>query len=164
MIRKLFQTIILCTVLFLVSPMPLAMAQECATDSDCRADEVCQDELCGPKPIFNVEEGTDPGEAPEQTGITGIKQALGESSVTSTGSVRDLIFKYVNFALPLLALAAFVGFVYAGFMYVTAYGSEDQIGKAKKLMIYSVIGLILVILSYSIVQLFTVQLAEGLKK
>jgi len=76
-----------------------------------------------------------------------------------TDNVRDLIFKYVNFLLPLLALAAFAGFVYAGFLFVTDYGQEEQVTKAKKVMIYSVIGLVLVILSYSIVQLFTKGLA-----
>ena len=131
----------------------------------------------------------DGGDNPEKAGVAGIECALvsgsanqeacfkcvndggedcaksyAKSSVASTGNIRDLIFKYVNFALPLLALAAFTGFVYAGFLYVTAYGSEDQTAKAKKVMIYAVIGLVLVILSFSIVQLFTLNLAEGIQK
>ena len=106
----------------------------------------------------------DGGETPEKEGVKGIEKVLSGSGVVATGNIRDLIFKYVNFALPLLALAAFVGFVYAGFLYVTAYGSEDQTAKAKKVMIYAVIGLVLVILSFSIVQLFTVNLVEGIQK
>jgi hypothetical protein len=113
-----------------------------------------------PKPIFGADQVT--GQTPEQSGVKGIETALSGSSVVSTGSVRELIVKYVNFALPLLALAAFTGFVYAGFLYVTAYGSEEQTGKAKKVMIYAVIGLALVILSYSIVQLFTKSLAGAI--
>ena len=87
-----------------------------------------------------------------------------KSGIASTGSVRELVIKYVNFALPLLALAAFTGFVYAGFLYVTAYGAEEQIGKAKKVMTYAVIGLVLVILSFSIVQLLTSTLVTSLNK
>ena len=97
-------------------------------------------------------------------GGTDCAKNYAKSSVVSTGNVRDLVIKYVNFALPLLALAAFAGFVYAGFLYVTAYGGEEQVGKAKKVMIYAVIGLVLVILSYSIVQLFTVGLATGINQ
>ena len=104
-------------------------------------------------------------ENPEQTGVGNIKTAIGQTSgVVSTGSVRDLVVKYVNFALPYLALAAFLGFVYAGFLYVTAYGNEEQTTKARKVMIYAVIGIVLVILSYSIVQFFTVQLTEGINQ
>jgi len=101
---------------------------------------------------------------PEKVGVEGIRGALSDSQVVGTDNVRSLVIKYVNFALPLLALAAFIGFVYAGFLYVTAYGGEDQIGKAKKVMTYAVIGLMLVILSYSIVQLITVKLVESINK
>jgi hypothetical protein len=102
-------------------------------------------------------------DTPEKIGVNGINSALAGTSVVATDNVRDLVVKYVNFALPLLALAAFAGFVYAGFLYVLSFGNEEGTGKAKKVMLYAVIGLVLVILSYSIVQLFTVNLANGVK-
>ena len=95
-------------------------------------------------------------------GIGKIEEKLAPTGVTAEGDVGNLILKYVNFALPFLALAAFVGFIYAGFLYVTAYGNDEQIQKSKKVIIYAVVGLILVILSYSIVQLFTEKLVETL--
>jgi hypothetical protein len=104
----------------------------------------------------------DGGEEPEKEGVKEIEEALGRTGITETKDIGDLILKYVNFALPYLALAAFIGFVYAGFLYVTAYGNEEQIQKSKKILIYAVIGLIVVILSYSIVQLFTEELVEAL--
>lgn len=103
------------------------------------------------------------GEEPEKTGIKEIEEALGETGVTAEADIGDLILKYVNFVLPYLAIAAFIGFVYAGFLYVTAYGSEEQIQKSKKILMYAVIGLIVVILSYSIVQLLTEELVEGIQ-
>ncbi|MBN2096488.1 hypothetical protein JW752_03775 [Candidatus Peregrinibacteria bacterium] len=102
------------------------------------------------------------GDEPEQEGIKGLGEALGETGVTAESDLGDLILKYVNFALPYLALAAFLGFIYAGFLYVTAYGSEEQVQKSKKVLIYSVVGLVLVLLSYSIVQLFTSDLIQGI--
>ncbi len=102
------------------------------------------------------------GDEPEKTGVEEIKEALGETGVTAEADIGNLILKYVNFVLPYLALAAFVGFVYAGFLYVTAYGNDEQIQKSKKILIYAVVGLIVVILSYSIVQLLTKELVEAL--
>ena len=105
----------------------------------------------------------DGGEDPEKTGVEEIKEALGETGVTAEADIGNLILKYVNFALPYLALAAFIGFVYAGFLYVTAYGNDEQIQKSKKIIIYAVIGLIVVILSYSIVQLLTGELIKAVQ-
>jgi hypothetical protein len=88
----------------------------------------------------------------------GTKEAKGDlasSGITHTDKASDLIIKYVNFLLPYLTLAAFVGFVVAGFFYVTAYGNEEQLGKAKKILIWSAVGLIIVMLSFAIVQFLT---------
>lgn len=104
-----------------------------------------------------------PIENPEETGVGLIRDELRESKVAGTEDFADLILKYVNFSLPYLSLAAFVGFVYAGFLYVTAYGNDEQLQKSKKIMIYAIAGLVLVILSFSIVQLFTESLTEGIQ-
>lgn len=99
-----------------------------------------------------------------ECGAAKAKLAIGSTSgITGTENIGDLLLKYVNFSLPYLALAAFLGFVYAGFLYVTAYGAQDQIEKSKKILIYSVVGLIVVILSYSIVQLLTRELVQGIQ-
>ncbi len=98
-----------------------------------------------------------------ECGARQIGAALKESGITGESDLGDLILKYVNFVLPYLALAAFVGFIYAGFMYVTAYGNDEQVQKSKKIIIYAIVGLVLVILSYSIVQLFTEDLVKGIQ-
>lgn len=108
--------------------------------------------------IFKVDED----ESDVKYGIEKIGEELSPTGVAGEGDVGNLILKYVNFALPFLSLAAFVGFVYAGFLYVTAYGNDEQIQKAKKILIYSIAGLVLVILSYTIVNLFTGQLVEDI--
>jgi hypothetical protein len=98
-----------------------------------------------------------------ETGVTELGTALGtESGITGTRDIGALIIKYVNFILPYLTLAAFLAFIYAGFMYVTAFGKDEQTEKAKKIMTYAVIGIVLVILSYGIVRLLTGELVEGL--
>lgn len=99
-------------------------------------------------------------EAAAGTGIA--KGSLEGSGITHTDDFTDFVLKLVNFALPYLTLAAFLGYVVAGFYYVTAFGNDEQLQKAKKILIWSSIGLILVILSYAIVNLLTGQLVEGL--
>jgi len=111
--------------------------------------------------IFDGSENTSTTDT--AAGVENIAGELKGSGITGTKDVGDLILKYVNFALPFLALAAFLGFVYAGFLYVTAYGNDEQVQKAKKILIYAVAGLVLVILSYSIVQLFTGELIKGIQ-
>jgi hypothetical protein len=95
-----------------------------------------------------------------QAGTIEAKESLTGPGITHTDNLGDLIIKYVNFALPYLTLAAFVGFVVAGFFYVTAYGNEQQLEKAKKILIWSVVGLLLVIASYTIIQFLTSELVK----
>ncbi len=118
-----------------------------------------------PKGLAQIFKGSeDKTKTDTQSGVDNIKGSLEGSGVTGTSDVGDLVLKYVNFALPFLAIAAFVGFVYAGVLYITAYGNDEQVQKAKKVMIYAVLGLIVVILSYSIVQLLTQELVTGIQK
>ena len=121
-------------------------------------DEGCYDEAGN---LLLDEQGNPLSDA--ECGARQIGGALEGSGITGESDLGDLILKYVNFALPFLALAAFIGFVYAGFLYVTAYGNDEQIQKSKKILIYAVIGLIVVILSYSIVQLLTGELIEAVE-
>ena len=117
-----------------------------------------------PKGMAQIFEGSkDSTKSDTASGVEDVESALKGSGITGTDDFTALVLKYVNFALPFLSLAAFVGFVYAGFLYVTAYGNDDQIQKSKKILIYAVVGLILVVLSYSIVELFTGDLVEGIK-
>jgi len=97
-----------------------------------------------------------------QAGVNATKNELNTTGITHTDTLGVLIVKYVNFLLPYLTLAAFLAFVYAGILYVTAYGNDENLEKAKKIMIYAAIGLIVVIASYSIVNFFTEGLVEEL--
>lgn len=62
----------------------------------------------------------------------------------------QLIGSIINVALGVLGIILVVLIVYAGFLYMTAGGSDDQTKKAKKIMINAVIGLVLIIAAYAI--------------
>lgn len=63
---------------------------------------------------------------------------------------RIVVGRVINVSLGLLG-TLFVGLtVYAGFLWMTAGGNEDQVGKAKKILYTSIIGLIIILSAYSI--------------
>lgn len=80
---------------------------------------------------------------------------LGGTGIPVDDDASSLVIKIINFILPYLTLAAFVGFVTAGFFYVTAFGNDEQLGKAKTILIWSSVGIVLVIFSFAIVQFLT---------
>ena len=67
--------------------------------------------------------------------------------------IADIIIKISGWILSFTGLIAILFIVYSGIQYITSAGNPDQIGNAKKTLTYAVIGLIVVILSYSIVKL-----------
>lgn len=68
-----------------------------------------------------------------------------------SGSIRELALRIVNFFLIFLGLIAVIMIIYAGILYVTAAGKEDQVGTAKKVILYSIVGIVLIALSFAIV-------------
>lgn len=57
----------------------------------------------------------------------------------------------INWVIGIIAIVAIVMFVYAGYLYISSSGDEKKVGQAKSLILYSVIGLVVTILAYSIV-------------
>lgn len=84
-------------------------------------------------------------------GITGASPTAVTSSTGGQGSLRQLALTIVNFALTFLGLIAVVMIIYGGFLYVTAGGKEDKVETAKKIIMYSIIGIIIILLSFAIV-------------
>ncbi|MCK5472315.1 hypothetical protein KAI54_03970 [Candidatus Gracilibacteria bacterium] len=67
------------------------------------------------------------------------------------GSAIGMITGWTNFMLPFVGALAIAALVYAGFLYLTAAGNEEQTGKAKKIIIWVVIGIIVIFSAYAIV-------------
>lgn len=63
----------------------------------------------------------------------------------------------VNWSLGILGLLAVLFIIYAGFMWLTAAGSEDRVETAKEILKAAVIGLVIIMVSYGVAQyVFTV--------
>jgi len=76
-------------------------------------------------------------------------------------TLGEAVIDMVNFFIGFLGLIATIMFVYAGVLWVTSAGEEESISKAKKIMTYAAMGIIIVILSFSIVRFITSSAGGG---
>ena len=60
------------------------------------------------------------------------------------GKIADVLVTVIKFFLSLIGLIAVAAIIYGGFLYVTAIGDEKKSERAKEVIIYAVIGLIVI--------------------
>ena len=65
--------------------------------------------------------------------------------------VGDLITNVTNVLLFLIGALSVIFIIISGIYYVTSQGNAEQVKKAKNTMVYAVVGLIISILAYAIV-------------
>lgn len=75
---------------------------------------------------------------------------LAEEHAGSTDLMKTLN-TIINVVLGVLGLLAVVVIIYGGFMYTTSAGDASKIKKAKDTIMYGVIGLVIALLAYAIV-------------
>ena len=63
----------------------------------------------------------------------------------------DTINIAINVVLGVLGLLAVIVIIYGGFMYTTSAGDATKIKKAKDTIMYGVVGLVIALLAYAIV-------------
>ncbi len=69
-----------------------------------------------------------------------------------TGSIYGIISSTLSWLLAILGFVAVMGFVISGIQYLIAAGDESMIERAKTNMTYSIIGVIVALMGYVIVQ------------
>lgn len=77
-----------------------------------------------------------------------------KGSTLTNNDPRIIATRVINVVLGLLGTIATVLIFYAGFLWMTAAGDDDQIGKSKSIMSAAVIGLVVILASYSIANFF----------
>ncbi|TAK04948.1 DUF4215 domain-containing protein [Patescibacteria group bacterium] len=83
------------------------------------------------------------------TGLTpDVEGALG----LGTTDVRVTVARIIRNFMGLLGIVAVLLILYGGFLWMTAAGNEEQVDKARKVIISAVIGLAIVLSSYAIAQ------------
>lgn len=64
---------------------------------------------------------------------------------------QGIITTIINTMLFIVGLLAVIMIIYAGIRFVTAHGDEQQVKGARQTIIYSVVGLIVAIVAYALV-------------
>jgi len=65
--------------------------------------------------------------------------------------IRGIALVIVDFFLGFLGLLAVVMIIYGGFLYVGSGGNPENVDKAKKILMYAAIGIIIIIISFALV-------------
>ncbi len=112
-------------------------------------------------PVFAVEKKTDSAGAASliSKGLTDTGKVAGYAGTEQ--SLPALIGKVIQALLGVVGVIFLVLTVYAGIMYMTAGGDPGKVEKAKKIIINSLIGLIIVIGAYAFTSFVVTQLQSA---
>jgi len=73
-------------------------------------------------------------------GVGGLEQA----------SVGEIIIRIIQWIMGIVGLVCVAFIIYGGVMYATSGGSEEHVERAKKILLWSIIGLVICILAFVI--------------
>ncbi|MDP2624890.1 MAG: PKD domain-containing protein, partial [Candidatus Peregrinibacteria bacterium] len=142
----------LSTLLIGVFAIPGAMALDIELNTDGVEEAIC-DAIDGPNDsgLFQCSDESGSSftdfegefDAPDEEGYA--------EGITTTSSAREFVVNVTNFVLQFLGLSAIVVIIYGGFMYVTSAGEQERAEKGKKSVMYAVIGILVVLISYALV-------------
>lgn len=85
----------------------------------------------------------------------------GEQTGLGKGDVRTTVARIITVSLGLLGIVAVSLIVYAGFLWMTAGGNEEQVNTARSILTTSVIGLAIILSAYSITQFVVRSLSQA---
>lgn len=93
-------------------------------------------------------------------GILGGLDAAGGVAGLPSGDVRSTIVRILRSVLSFLALAAVITIIIAGIILILSLGNEEQKDRAKRIIFYTLIGLVIILFARVIVGIVTVYLAS----
>lgn len=99
--------------------------------------------------------------APDQPGVSASRylagcadgNAVSVSSGTDISATKQLVISVGEKAMGFAALFAIGAIVFAGIQYTTSYGDDEKVKKAKMTGIYALIGLILSLTAFALVDI-----------
>jgi len=87
-------------------------------------------------------------------GVEILKPLLNNTGIENTSTLTRAILFWIKILLIIAGILAFVAFVWAGFLYITTFVSEENNEKAKKIMIFTGLGIIVILFSYILTNFF----------
>jgi hypothetical protein len=105
-------------------------------------------------------------EATEATGATGIRQGLSDARGDDQpgdlfGGTDNIFGRITNTALYLIGALSVLMLIYGGIRYTISAGDAKQVESAKNTIMYAIIGIVVALLAYAIINFVLVQLMSG---
>lgn len=88
----------------------------------------------------------------------GITNPLEQGGIST---VSGLLGKVINWMLGLVGFIALIALITGGARMIMDFGNEEQVKKGKTTILWAVIGLLVVILSYAIINIVTGEILGG---
>jgi cytochrome bd-type quinol oxidase subunit 2 len=84
--------------------------------------------------------------------LEGIPDATGVATISCIWIVLQNV---INAALALSGLVAVFLIIYSGYQYVTSSGDKEKVDNARKRLTYAIIGLVIIMLSFVMINIFS---------
>jgi len=84
-------------------------------------------------------------------GLDSIKKVAKQNKLGDARSTKEILQSIVKWLLSLVGTIAVISLLYGGFLYITSQGEENKVEQAKRIILYSVIGLLIIGLSAIVV-------------
>ena len=92
-----------------------------------------------------------------QEGLNEVGRVFGDTG-SGAQDIRYIIARVINLILGFLGVIFFILTIFAGFKYMTAAGNEEEVKKSLSLLKNAVIGLLIVLISWTITRYVLISL------
>ena len=91
------------------------------------------------------------GPCPEGSLNSSYSNSIAECNVAKEDNLIPVITTIINVLIGVLGIVAVIVIIFAGIQFVTSSGDAQKVAKAKNTILYGVIGLLIALLAYPIV-------------
>ena len=101
----------------------------------------------------------------ENSTLKGLDTAAGKANYNTVATIggsnlTSVVAQLVSYALGLLGVIFVIITIYAGFLWLTAQGNEEQVTKARKMLTNAAIGIAIISFSYVVTLFVTTALTK----
>lgn len=86
---------------------------------------------------------------------------VGQTVKLSSTDPRTIAVRIINIGLGVIGIVLVALILYAGFIWMTSAGEPDKVGKAKKILINAVIGLVIILSAWAITRFVIERLLQA---
>lgn len=93
--------------------------------------------------------------------LKGLGAGAGYQSSSESGNLPAIVGRIINVFLSILGVLFVILMVYGGYVWMTSFGNEQKVTRAKELIVDAIIGLIIILGAYAISSFVVGQLMKA---